>query len=264
MAGVVRTVYQNIGQWVNPVTLAPAVANSAHLHHGHLVVDDEANAMEAYSQAGKRMDIELAGRPGPTDHANPQERGDGLSPVCPYSIRCLLKAGYNARVIALGAPSDGDYIRFKTFWGTVTIGFALTLTARVIRVAWRVGTFIPSLLISWYQQATYGPYMPQAARNHNYNIIKEDAWRIAYEIIDLGATLLCFGIGFINTISPEAIPTAWLRDYYAHRIDDVRQKNDWFIQARNAYNRAEQARQAAFNAPPHNPPHGGAPQNAHA
>lgn len=159
-----------------------------------------------------------------------------LTPQCPLSVRKIIIAQEAARVRAEGFQPPHNIRISALFYAT--IGCALTLAVRIIRVAVRT-LFLPvSLAMAAYQQSCYNPT--------NYSIVWADIQSVGWEWIDLANTLLFCLIGLINTIWPLAISIAYFRDYYIDRIDRANRQNAEFDRARKDYIRDQEAQQQVF------------------
>lgn len=156
---------------------------------------------------------------------------DLLAPMIPFNVRQAILAQYNAKASDQDRLDD-DYVRMKSFWSGLTVGFAFSVVARFIRVIVRVAFFWLSALVAMYNQSCYGSKMPP---DKKYNIVAEDFRRIWYEVVDL---VMCVGAAlasFVNFFAPEAISLNGMRDYYMERIDQVRERDITFLNAKQAY-----------------------------
>ncbi len=127
-------------------------------------------------------------------------------------------------------------IRVNNLW-QATIGTALSLVMRIVRIAWTTGLLPLHVGYAWVQENRY----------HVSDQVNIDGWtteslkRIAYEWVDLGTALAGSVIGLVNTIVPSAISTNALRDYYIDRTDDMRAWNAKFEGARKAFDVQQKA-----------------------
>ncbi len=145
----------------------------------------------------------------------------GLTAAIPMCTKELIVSFETAscdeqRAKAKQGPSTQRYIRTANFLSG-TVGFALSLLARIIRVLWRTGFAILTIPFAVYQ-----------GKRYSY----EGWWqvevkRIMQEWIDLGVTLTAPFAGLVTTLVPTAGRPFFqkLRSYYIARIEENTAQN---------------------------------------
>jgi|EndMetStandDraft_9_1072997.scaffolds.fasta_scaffold286661_1 hypothetical protein len=154
-----------------------------------------------------------------------------LTPTTPMSVERLITAQMNYYA------NNDQNVRSRTLFNAtpIGIGWLLTLTARIIRIAFRTLGMPLSLAVAAFQQARYGEMKEKNEPILKYNLVREDIKRIGQEYCDLGTTLLSSLIGTVNTVSPEAISTEFLYNYYYTRVKLNEERNDQYYASKQAY-----------------------------
>ncbi len=150
-------------------------------------------------------------------------QGFKLAASAPMTVRNTIIAWENRNAAIKGSPNLQN-IRMKTFFAG-TIGLALSLIARVIRIAFKTIFLIPMLLHAAYKES----------KINEEGLVEDVFFRYFHEIGDLFITLYAGIVALINTLKPDAISTEGLRNYYVDRIDEIHVRDEVVDKAQTRY-----------------------------